>query len=210
MNIAIVGAGSVGKGLAGPLVKAGHRVHLTARDLEGAREAARETGAVASPDLRTAIESADVVILAIPFGAVESVSRDIAGLVDGKVVVDVSNPAKADWSGPLFGGASSAAEQIAAWLPGARVVKAFNTIFAANLGTGGRIHGQPLDAYMAGDDGAAKALVAELAMALGFTPVDVGPITAARLLESLAWLNISLNVQGGNWQSGWKLLGLAA
>ena len=210
MNIAIVGAGSMGRGLAGPLVKAGHTVHLTARDIESAREAARETGAIAAPNLRSAVGAADVVVLAVPFAAVEAVSRQIAPLVEGKVVVDVSNPAKPDWSGPLFAGAGSAAEQLASWLPTARIVKAFNTIFASNLGKGGRLNGQALDAYIAGDDTAAKALVAELAMALGFRPVDVGPVTAARLLESLAWLNISLNAQGGDWQSGWKLLGLAA
>ena len=210
MNVTIVGAGSIGKGLAGPLVRAGHIVNLIARDPEGVREAARETGAIAASDLRSAVGAADVVVLAVPFAAVEAVSREIAPLVDGKVVVDVSNPAKPDWSGPLFAGAGSAAEQLAAWLPSARVVKAFNTIFASNLGKGGHLHGQALDAYVAGDDAAAKALVAELAMALGFRPVDVGAITAARLLESLAWLNISLNAQGGDWQSGWKLLGLAA
>lgn len=210
MNVAIIGAGSVGKGLAAPLVRAGHTVNLTARDLEGAREAARETGATAARDLRSAVEAAEVIILAIPFAAAESVSREIAPLVEGKVVVDVSNPAKPDWTGPLFAGAGSATEQLAEWLPTARIVKAFNTIFASNLGKGGHLHGQALDAYIAGDDAAAKALVSELALALGFRPVDVGTITAARLLESLAWLNISLNAQGGDWQSGWKLLGLAA
>lgn len=210
MNVAIVGAGNIGKGLAGPLVKAGHTVRITARDAEGVREAARDTGASAAPNLRSAVDGAEVVVLAVPFTAAESVSRELAPLVEGKIVVDVSNPAKPDWSGPLFAGNGSAAEQLARWLPTARVVKAFNTIFASNLGRGGHLEGQALDAYLAGDDGAAKALVAELALALGFRPVDVGPLTAARLLEALAWLNISLNAQGGDWQSGWKLLGLAA
>lgn len=210
MDVAIIGAGNIGKGLAGPLVKAGYAVHITARDVEGVREAARATGATAAPDLRSAVEAAEVVVLAVPFSAAESVSRDLAPIIGDRVLVDVTNPAKPDWSGPLFAGDGSAAEQLASWLPTARVVKAFNTIFASNLGRGGHLHGQALDAYLAGDDGAAKDLVSELALALGFKPIDVGPLTAARLLEALAWVNISLNAQGGDWQSGWKLLGLAA
>jgi predicted dinucleotide-binding enzyme len=210
VNVTIIGAGNIGKGLAGPLVKAGHAVRLTARDAEGVREAAAATGARPASDLVAAVQVADVVVLAVPFDAIEDVSRRILPLVAGKVVVDVSNPAKPDWSGPLFAGAGSATEQIAAWLPGAKVVKAFNTIFASNLATGGSVDGVTLDAYLAGDHPEAKAAVAELAIGLGFQPVDVGPATAARLLESLAWLNISLNANGGRWQSGWKLVGLAA
>ena len=209
MRIAIIGTGSVGTALAGSLVSAGHHVTITARDSQGIAVAAATTGARPAPTPVAAVTDSELVILAVPFGAGHEVAAEIAAVSDGKVIVDVTNPAKADWSGPLFEGTSSGAEQFAAWLPKARVVKAFNTIFASNLPTG-RIDGVALDAFIAGDDAAAKADVAALATDMGFQPIDVGGVTAARMLEAVAWLNISLNAQGGAWKSGWKLLGLAA
>ena len=209
MKIAIIGTGAVGTALARSLVSAGHHVTITARDSEGIAVAATTTGAHPAPTPVAAVTDSELVFLAVPFGAGHDVAAEIAAVSNGKVVVDVTNPAKPDWSGPLFEGSSSGAEQFAAWLPQARVVKAFNTIFASNLPTG-RIDGVALDAYIAGDDAAAKADVAALAESMGFHPIDVGTITAARMLEAVAWLNISLNAQGGTWRSGWKLLGLAA
>ena len=66
-----------------------------------------------------------------------------------------------------------------------------------------------MDAFVAGDDAAAKGAVGELARSIGFNPIDAGPAPAARYLEALAWLNISLNLANGwTWQTGWKLLGV--
>lgn len=210
MDIGIIGAGSVGKGLAAGLARGGHHVALYARDAKNVRKAAAETGATAATSLEAVVTSADVVVLAVPFGAVEEIATAIRPLVAGKVVIDVTNAAKPDWSGPLFSGSVSAASTISAWLPEARIVKAFNTIFAANLAPGRTVDGQVLDALVAGDDADAKAVASELATDLGFRPIDAGNLSAAGLLESLAWLNISLNARGGSWQSGWKLVGLAA
>lgn len=209
MNIGIIGAGSVGKGLATGLVEAGHQVVLYARDEENVRQAAATTGATAAASLEDAVTSAEIVVLAVPFGAVEGIAATIHPLVAGKIVIDVTNAAKPDWSGPLFSGSESAASTIAGWLPEARIVKAFNTIFAANLAAERSVD-EALDALVAGDDADAKAVVSRLATDLGFRPIDAGPLTAAGLLESLAWLNISINARGGNWQSSWKLVGLAA
>lgn len=209
MNVAIIGAGNMGTGLAGPLVKTGHTVTVAARDAERVARAAAATGATPAASPLAAAAAAEIVILAVPFTAGGDVAAEIAPVSAGKVVIDLTNPMKPDGSGPLFDGVDSGAERFAAWLPQAHVVKAFNTIFASNLGRGA-VDGVSLDAYIAGDDAAANGRVAELATDLGLTPVDVGPLTAARSLESLAWLNISLNVRGGSWQSGWKLLGLAA
>jgi hypothetical protein len=153
---------------------------------------------------------ADVIVLAVPYDAVEQVTRAIAPVVNDKVVIDVTNPSKPDWSGPLFAGAGSAAEQIAAWLPEAHVVKAFNTVFASNL-SGRAPDGATLDGFVAGDDPAAKATVLGLVESIGLKPIDAGPLTAARHLESLAWLNIALNNQPGwSWNTGWKLVGAPA
>jgi hypothetical protein len=207
VNIAIIGTGNVGSALAGAFVGAGHRVFIAARGSERVAEVARATGAEPAASPTAAAALSDVVVLAVPFAAAEAVAHAIAPVVNGKTIVDVSNPAKADWSGPLFDGSDSAAERIAAWLPEADVVKAFNTVFATNLADS-TPDGRPLDGYVAGDAPAAKAAVLELAAAIGLHPIDVGPLTAARLLEPLAWLNITLNQQPGwTWTTGWKLIG---
>lgn len=210
MNIAIIGTGSVGSGLAAAFVDAGHHVHLAGRTSAQATTAAAATGAEAAANPASAAALADVIILAVPFGSVAELAGDIAPVVNGKVIIDVTNPAKDDWSGPLFFGTGSGAEQIATWLPEARVIKAFNTLFAGNIANPSH-DGLALDGFVAGDDAAAKATVLELVAAIGLNPVDVGQLSAARLLEPLAWLNISMNMQpGGTWTSGWKLVGAPA
>lgn len=207
MNIAIIGTGSVGSGLATAFVGAGNKVYLAGRTPAQAEAAAATSGAEATANPASAAALADVIVLAVPFGSVEELAGAIAPVTNGKVIVDVTNPAKEDWSGPLFFGTGSGAEQIAAWLPEARVVKAFNTLFAGNIANPAP-GGVTLDGFVAGDDADARSAVLELAAAIGLNPVDVGPLSAARLLEPLAWLNISLNMQpGGSWRTGWKLVG---
>jgi NADPH-dependent F420 reductase len=207
VNIAIIGTGSVGTGLATAFVSAGHEVYLAGRTPAQAEAAAASTGAQPAANAASAAALADVIVLAVPFGSVEELTRAIAPVANDKVVVDVTNPASEDWSRPLFFGTGSGAEQIAAWLPAARVVKAFNTLFAGNLTNPSR-DGIALDGFVAADDAEAKATILELAASIGLNPVDVGKLSAARFLEPLAWLNISLNMQpGGTWTSGWKLVG---
>jgi NADPH-dependent F420 reductase len=207
VDIAIIGTGNVGSGLASAFIGAGHRVYLTARTANKVESVAQATGAIVATSPAAAAALADVVILAVPFGATEALASAIRPVVNGKTIVDVTNPAKADWSGPLFSGSDSGAEHIAAWLPEAHVVKAFNTVLASNLADP-TPEGIALDGYVAADDADAKAQVLGLAAAIGLHPVDVGPLSAARLLEPLAWLNISLNMQPGwTWKTGWKLVG---
>ena len=207
MDIAIIGTGNVGSGLATGFVKAGHRVYLAARESERVEELATAIGAEATANPAAAAALADVVVLAVPFSSAEEVVKSIAPVVNGKTIIDVTNPAKPDWSGPLFDGTDSGAERIAAWLPEAKVVKAFNTVFAGNLGDP-TPEGIALDGFVAADDPAAKAQVLDLAASLGFNPIDAGALTAARLLEALAWFNIQLNQQPGwTWKTGWKLVG---
>jgi 8-hydroxy-5-deazaflavin:NADPH oxidoreductase len=207
VDIAIIGTGSVGSALARRFTTAGHQVYLAGRTAEAVESVATETGASPAANPTAAAALASVVVLAVPFGAVEDIARAIRPVVNGKTIVDVTNPAREDWSGPLFGGNDSGAERIAAWLPEARVVKAFNTVFAGNL-SGEPVDGIELDGYVAADDSAAKAEVLALVADAGLQPVDVGPTSAARQLEQLAWLNISLNMRpGATWHSGWKLVG---
>ncbi|MBF8289882.1 MAG: oxidoreductase coenzyme F420-dependent [Chloroflexi bacterium] len=190
MNIAIIGSGNVGSALGSSLVSAGHRVTVTARDSVKATTVAAQIGASVVPSALAAAEAADVIVLAIPYGAVESVAKEIAAAVSGKVVIDTTNPLKADYSGLATDGGPSGAERIAAQLPGARVVKAFNTLFAS-IQADTAVHGQTVDGLIAADDADAKTTVAEL-----------------RELESLAWLNIALQLRtGGSWKSSFVLIG---
>lgn len=207
MNVGIIGPGTVGSTLAARLVDAGHEVTLDGRDPEKTAAVAHQTGAASAASLRDLVAASDVAVLAVPWDSVEEIASEIAPVSAGRIIVDLTNPAKPDWSGPLFAGTDSGAERLAAWLPDARVVKAFNTVTVPNMADP-VVDGIVLDGYVAGDDAAAKGRVLELVASLGFAPFDVGPLTAARLLEALAWLNISLNITNGwSWQTGWKLAG---
>lgn len=172
MKIAVIGKGNVGSGLAAALGKTRHDVGAYGRD----------------DDIAAAVTAAEVVILATPYGAV----ADLAKKADfsGKLVIDVSNPVKADFSGLLVGLDSSAAEEIAAALPGASVAKAFNTIFAQHYGTDLKLGGQPLQTFVAADDDATRRTVMALASEIGLEPVDAGPLANARYLEPLGFMNI--------------------
>lgn len=202
MKIAVIGAGNVGKALGSSMVRAGHHVTVSASTPDSAQAAAREIGASAASSNSDAVRSAEVVVLAVPFvGAGDDVASEIADEAAGKVIVDATNPVKPDYSGLATDG-TSAAEEFQRRLPGASVVKAFNTIFAAN-----QANPRPeIDAYVAGDDEEAKQKVVELEKSMGFTPVDVGPLAQARYLEGMAWINIGLNAANGwGWSSIWRL-----
>lgn len=210
MQVAIIGAGNIGKALGTSLVRAGHGVTLAAAGESHALEAAGAIGATAAPDAATAAAGAEVVILAVPFGALLEVAGELDAGTDGKVVIDVTNPLTSDYSGLATAGGASAAERLAARLPRARVAKAFNTLFGslqadpAGLGT-------RLDALYATDDDGAAATVADLAASIGFRPVRVGGLAAARELEAMAWLNIRLQLtSGGDWRSAFVLVGAPA
>ena len=202
MKVAIIGAGNVGKALAGSISRAGHDVTIAARNAEHARDAAEQVGARSASTSADAVEAADVVVLAIPFvGAADDVTAEIRDSVAGKTIIDVTNPLKPDYSG-LATENVSAAEEIQIRLPEARVVKAFNTIFASNQANPSR----EIDGFVAGDDAKAKQQVISLVESIGFTPVDVGPLSSARYLEGMAYINIGLNAQNGwSWTSAWKL-----
>jgi NADPH-dependent F420 reductase len=202
MKVAIIGAGNVGKALATSITRAGHEVTLSASTPESARQAADAVGAQAAPRNVDATRDADIVILAVPFvGAGQEVANEIREAVAGKTVVDVTNPMKTDFSGSAVEG-SSAAEEFQKQLPEASVVKAFNTIFASHQANPSR----DIDGFVAGDDEKAKQRVISLVESIGFSPVDVGPLSAARHLEGMAFINIGLNAANGwSWTSAWKL-----
>lgn len=206
MDIAIIGAGKVGRALATSALKASHSVTVSSANGDTSAALARDLGATAAESNRAAVNGADLVVLAVPYTAIVDVLDDIGPALAGKIVVDATNPLKPDYSGLATEG-TSGAEEIQARIPTARVVKAFNTAFAARQADP-QIAGVHVDGFVASDDEEAKAIVLELVKGMGFHPIDAGQLTMARALEALAWLNISLQMRHGwSWQAGWKLVG---
>lgn len=193
MRIAIIGAGNVGGTLGRMWAAKDHEVAFGIRRPNDAKVQALLTATgkrARAASVKDAVSGAEVVVLATPWNAIEAAIRD-AGDLRGKVVVDATNPLKSDLSGLTIGHSTSAAEQVVGWAPGARVVKAFNTIGAVHMADP-RFGTQRASMFICGDDASAKATVARLAGELGFDPVDCGPLTQARLLEPLALLWISM------------------
>jgi NADPH-dependent F420 reductase len=206
MKIAIIGAGNVGRALAGSFVRAGHDVTLSSEHPDNARTVAQETGARAAADNRDAVRDADVVVLAVPYGALVDLVDALGDGLTGKIVVDATNPLRPDYQGLAVEG-TSAAEQVQARVKGAKVVKAFNSALAARQADP-TVEGTQVDGFVAGDDEQAKATVLELVRSIGFNPIDAGPLEVARALEAMALLNIMLQIRNnGTWQTGWKLVG---
>jgi 8-hydroxy-5-deazaflavin:NADPH oxidoreductase len=202
MQIAIIGAGNVGRALASSLTRAGHDVTLSAAAAQRASDAATQTGASAAATNRDAVSGADVVVLAVPATAHDQLASEIGDALTGKVVVDVANrPTPAPDGTP-----TSIAEELQGKLPGSSVVKAFNTLFATRQSEP-QVGGIAADGFVAGDDDAAKNKVLAVIGSIGFRPVDAGPLAAARTLEGMAWLNITRNMAGGTWQDAWVLVG---
>jgi NADPH-dependent F420 reductase len=210
MNIAIIGAGNVGRALGASFVRAGHLVIIASRDPEDARSAAAATGADVADSNAEAVASADIVVIATPFSSTAEIAAQIADAATGKVIIDATNRMSFTPEGADIDTTTSNAEELATLLPGTSIVKAFNTVFASNQGDP-ITEGVQLDGFVAANDEAAKARVLELVASIGLNPVDVGPLSRARQLEGLAFLNITLNIaNGGSWQSGWKLVGAPA
>jgi predicted dinucleotide-binding enzyme len=206
MNLAILGAGNVGRALTAAAIRAGHTVTVTAADPEHAERLARDTGAHAAGSNRDAVAGADVVILAVPYAAIDAITAELGDAANGKTLVDVTNRLNFENPAATMDGSSNA-EHIQALLPGSRVVKAFNTVFASRQAEP-VVDGVRLDGYVAADDESAKAAVLELVDSVGLRPIDVGPLAFARALEAMATVNMTLNARHGwPWQSGWKLLG---
>lgn len=197
MKVTVIGAGNMGAAFVKQLTQAGHQVSLTARSFEKAQAlAAAHTGATAVASFGAAAQ-ADVFIVATGYAdAVNALGS--MGDLSGKVVIDITNPLTADFMGLTLGHSSSAAEEIAKALPGAEVVKAFNTVFAQVLGDGADFgSGQTVPVFVASDSERAKQTAKSLAESMGFVTVDAGGLKNARYLEPLAGLNIYLGYGAG-------------
>ena len=187
MKIAIIGAGNVGRALGGAW-RADHDVTYGVRSPDDPKYAGLDAPAMSNEE---AVAGSDVVVLCTPWqGAEEAVKA--CGDLTGKVLVDCTNPLSPDFTTLEVGHTTSAAEQVAAWAPGARVCKAMNQIGAPMMN-----HPQLPSApvmFICGDDEAAKLVTGELVSRLGFETVDFGDLTLARLLEpyALIWIHLAL------------------
>ncbi len=173
-KVGIIGHGHVGSALERGLERAGYEVRAVGHDANAVRGCG---------------EWADVIILAVPFRAVEETLEELGPSLDEKVLLDVTNAL--DEHMKLVQGDVSAAEEIQRLVPEARVVKIFNTVFANHMDSG-RVDGESLTAFVAGDDPDAKDTALEIARSIGFDAVDAGPLENARWLETLGYLNIQL------------------
>lgn len=179
----------MGAGFANLPATANHEVAIGARDPAKAAALAEQVGKGAvGGGIAAAVKLADVIVLALPYGAVGDALR-IAGDLSGKVLVDISNPVTADSKGLLVGHTTSAAEEIQALAPTAKVVKGFNTIFAQLLPREGR-NRKALQVFLAADDEAAKDTVTTLATSLAFEPINAGPLSNSRFIEPIGAMNI--------------------
>ena len=198
MKIAIIGAGNVGGTLGRRWARNGHTVIFSSRNpqSEEMKRVLAEAGPNASAaSVRDAAAQSEVVTLAAPWQAAKSAIQS-AGDLSGRILIDTTNPLKKDLSGMEVGGDTSAAEQVAAWAKGAKVVKCFNNV-GFNVMADPRFDGKSALMFYCGDDAAAKDVVRKLAGELGFDPCDVGGLEKARIIEpiSLLWITLSIELK---------------
>ena len=212
MNITIIGAGNMGRGIGTRAVAGGHSVTFVDANPETAEKAATDMRAIAK-DAKVSTSSlgdvqlGDVVVFAVWYGTNIELAKQLGDKLAGKVVVDIANPLNSTYDGLATAPDSSSAEDLAkAITNGAKVVKAFNTTYAGTL-LAGQVAGQPLDVFIAGDDVDAKAKVAQIVTDGGMRAVDTGPLSRARQIEGMQLLHIvTQGTLGTNWGSALKIL----
>jgi NADPH-dependent F420 reductase len=173
-HLSIIGIGNMGQAIAGVAGKGGHTVEL-----------------LGESDVATPV-SGDIVVLAVPYPAVPAVLEQRGSELEGKIVVDITNPLDFETFDSLTVPTdSSAAAEIAARLPGSRVLKAFNTTFAGTLATGA-VGSLTTTVLIAGDDADAKSALADVVTSGGLETIDAGSLKRARELEALGFLQLTL------------------
>lgn len=213
MNITIIGAGSMGRGIGTRAAAGGHSVTFVDTNPEVAEGTATEVRKAAKSGAKVStaglgeVQLGEVVVLAVWYGVNLQTVRDLGSRLSGRVVVDIANPLNSTYDGLATAPDSSSAEDVAkAAAEGVKVVKAFNTTFAGTL-LAGQVNGQPLDVFIAGDDQEAKERIAQLVRDGGMRPVDTGPLQRARQIEGMQLLHIVTQGNlGTNWGSAVKFL----
>ena len=190
-SISIIGLGNMAGALADRALAGGNAVEIIGRDPAKAKElAATLGGATVGP--AGAAPAGDIVILAVPYASAAAVVSEYGDALQGKVIIDITNPVSPDFQGFVTPGDSSGAQEIAKAAPaGVHVVKAFNTLFSHVLAAG-PAEGHLLDVFIAGDDAQAKTRVSAFIESLGLRPMDTGQLAMARALENVALLQLGL------------------
>lgn len=212
-TIAVIGAaGSMGSAISRNLSKGDYRLLLCANDDEKLRKLASDIKKDAVAEVVTldcsvnASWEADIIILAVPYEAEKELAEKIRQVANQKIVVSIANPLNSTYDGLLTAPGTSAAEELQKLLPNSKVVKAFNTTFAADFATP-VIAGKQVDAFVAGSDMESVETVASLVKLAGFNPIVAGELSVSRTLENMTLLLISLNMKYNyNWLAGWKIL----
>ena len=208
-KVGILGSGDVGKSLARGFAGVGHQVMIGSRSPEKLADFARETPGVSSGTFEETAKFGDVLALAL-LGVATEEALQLAGPknFEGKVVIDATNPL--DFSGgmppKLFAGhTDSLGERVQRWLPGARVVKAFNTVGNAFF-----VHpdlpGGPPDMFIGGNDAEAKKIVSQICEHWGWGVIDLGGIESSRYLEPMCMVWVAYGIRSGSWGHAFKLL----
>lgn len=190
-SISIIGLGNMASTLAHRALAGGNAVEIVGRDPAKTHELAAALGGATVGTAGSAL-AGDIVILAVPYASAAAVVSDYGDALDGKIIVDITNPITPDAKGFVTPEGSSGAQEIAKAAPaGAHVIKAFNTLFSDVLAAGST-EGRPLDVFIAGDDGQAKARVSAFIESLGLRPLDAGELPMARAIENAALLQLGL------------------
>jgi 8-hydroxy-5-deazaflavin:NADPH oxidoreductase len=184
-KIGIIGAGKIGGTLATLWVKAGHEVLISSRHPEELKALAQSLGPkahVGTP--REAAMFSDVVLISVPYGALPQVGRDLANELAGKIVLDTGNPyPERDGDMALEARKKGTGVASAEFLPGVRLVRAFNAINYKDLAAQAHRAGEPIAIPLAGDDSRALAVASQLVRDAGFEPVVVGPLASAKRFD---------------------------
>lgn len=213
-TIAIIGAtGNMGSAISKSLAKGAYRLLLCANDPDKVQALAQQikqdnsSANVEGLDcFVTASWEADIIILAIPYGAEKEVVEKIREVANQKIVISIANPLNETYDGLVTAPDTSAAEELQKLLPHSKVVKAFNTTFAADF-TSPVIDGKQVDAFVAGNDEEAVQTVTELVKTVGFNPIVAGKLAVSGTLERMQLLLIQLGMKYNyNWLAGWKIL----
>ena len=197
MKIGILGAGLVGQAVAVALSELGHEIRISASNPEsrGLASIKEKLGdEVVLPGNQAVADFAELLFLATPWLGTRDILGEIEGL-KGKIVLDATNPIRADFSG-LDESVRSGGETVAKWADGAIVVKTLNHIAAEMMHNPQLESGQPI-MFVAGDDEPAKLIVMDLLTEMGFAAEDAGALEMSRHMESFAWLYINRAVLQG-------------
>ena len=213
-TIAIIGAtGNMGSAISKAIAKGNYRLLLKANkqeDLDAlvneikTKDADADVEAAACPT--DASWEADIIILAVPYAAEKELAEKIKEVANQKIVISIANPLNETYNGLVTAPDTSAAEELQKLLPNSKVIKAFNTTFAADFSTP-VIDGKQADAFIAGNDAEALETVTALVQTAGFNPLVAGDLSVSRTLENMQLLLIQLGMKYNyNWLAGWKIL----